>query len=319
GPPGHRAGAHRRQHADLLVGAGAHPDLLGHAPVAAGGRHRHAAPPRAAGGEPRALRRRRAGAADALGHAGGPRPGLRAHRAGQGTAGAAGGDQARAQERAHPRDDGARRSVRSPAGWRHPHRDGVLVAGHGPLSDRRDRPARLSGHPGRDPRLRRGGGDHQFAGGCVLWRAGSAGAARVKASPALRRLARHGGARFGAVVVVVFAAVAILAPWVAPYDPEAIALNRNLAAPSWGHPFGTDSLGRDVLSRTIWGARISLTIGFVSVGLAMVGGIPLGALSAWAGGWTDRLLMRSADVLISFPTLLLAIVVITIFGPGLGH
>jgi len=141
----------------------------------------------------------------------------------------------------------------------------------------------------------------------------------VKASPALRRLARHGGARFGAVVVVVFAAVAILAPWVAPYDPEAIALNRNLAAPSWGHPFGTDSLGRDVLSRTIWGARISLTIGFVSVGLAMVGGIPLGALSAWAGGWTDRLLMRSADVLISFPTLLLAIVVITIFGPGLGH
>ena len=141
----------------------------------------------------------------------------------------------------------------------------------------------------------------------------------MKASPALRRLARHGGARFGAVVVVVFAAVAILAPWVAPYDPEAIALNRNLAAPSWGHPFGTDSLGRDVLSRTIWGARISLTIGFVSVGLAMVGGIPLGALSAWAGGWTDRLLMRSADVLISFPTLLLAIVVITIFGPGLGH
>jgi peptide/nickel transport system permease protein len=136
---------------------------------------------------------------------------------------------------------------------------------------------------------------------------------------ALRRLARHGGARFGAVVVVVFAAVALLAPWVAPYDPEGIALGENLAAPSWRHPFGTDSLGRDVLSRTIWGARISLTIGFVSVGLAMVGGVPLGALSAWAGGWTDRLLMRSADVLISFPTLLLAIVVITIFGPGLGH
>jgi len=135
----------------------------------------------------------------------------------------------------------------------------------------------------------------------------------------LRRLTRHGGARFGAVVVVVFAAVALLAPWVAPYDPEGIALGENLTGPSWRHPFGTDSLGRDVLSRTIWGARISLTIGFVSVGLAMVGGVPLGALSAWAGGWTDRLLMRSADVLISFPTLLLAIVVITIFGPGLGH
>jgi peptide/nickel transport system permease protein len=135
----------------------------------------------------------------------------------------------------------------------------------------------------------------------------------------LRRLARHGGARFGAVVVVAFALVAVLAPWVAPYDPEGIALGSNLEGPSWRHPFGTDSLGRDVLSRTIWGARISLTIGFVSVGLAMVGGVPLGALSAWAGGWTDRLLMRGADVLISFPTLLLAIVVITIFGPGLDH
>jgi dipeptide transport system permease protein len=135
----------------------------------------------------------------------------------------------------------------------------------------------------------------------------------------LRRLARHGGVRFGAVVVTTFALVALLAPWVAPHDPEAIALRSNLQGPSWRHPFGTDSLGRDVLSRTIWGARISLTIGFVSVGLAMLGGVPLGALSAWAGGWTDRLLMRTADVLISFPTLLLAIVVITIFGPGLGH
>ena len=74
-----------------------------------------------------------------------------------------------------------------------------------------------------------------------------------------------------------------------------------------------------MLSRTIWGARISLTIGFVSVGLAMLAGIPLGTLSAWIGGWTDRLLMRAVDVLVSFPTILLAIVVITIFGPGLGH
>jgi peptide/nickel transport system permease protein len=134
-----------------------------------------------------------------------------------------------------------------------------------------------------------------------------------------RRLARHGGARAGAAVALTFAVVALLAPWVAPYDPEAIALGSNLRAPSWSHPFGTDSLGRDVLSRTIWGARISLTIGFVSVGLAMVGGVPLGALSAWIGGWTDRVLMRAVDVLVSFPTLLLAIVVITIFGPGLGH
>jgi peptide/nickel transport system permease protein len=100
-------------------------------------------------------------------------------------------------------------------------------------------------------------------------------------TPTWRRLARHGGARFGAVVVLAFAVVAVLAPWVAPYDPEAIALGTNLLGPSWSHPFGTDSLGRDVLSRTIWGARISLTIGLVSVGLARVGGVPLGALAAW--------------------------------------
>jgi peptide/nickel transport system permease protein len=136
---------------------------------------------------------------------------------------------------------------------------------------------------------------------------------------ALRRLARHPGARFGAAVAVLFALAALLAPWVAPFDPEAIALGANLQGPSPAHPFGTDSLGRDVLSRTIWGARVSLTIGFVSVGLALAGGAPLGALAAWRGGWLDRVLMRAVDVLLSFPTILLAIVVITIFGPGLGH
>jgi len=136
---------------------------------------------------------------------------------------------------------------------------------------------------------------------------------------ALRRLARHNGARFGAAVALGFALAALLAPWVAPYDPEAIALGANLQGPSRVHLFGTDSLGRDVLSRTIWGARISLTIGFVSVGLAMAGGVPLGALAAWRGGWPDRLVMRAVDVLLSFPTILLAIVVITIFGPGLGN
>jgi len=136
---------------------------------------------------------------------------------------------------------------------------------------------------------------------------------------ALRRLARHTGARFGATVALTFALAALLAPWVAPYDPEAIALGANLQGPSGAHLFGTDSLGRDVLSRTIWGARISLTTGFVSVGLAMVGGVPLGALAAWRGGWPDRLVMRAVDVLLSFPTILLAIVVITIFGPGLGN
>jgi peptide/nickel transport system permease protein len=138
-------------------------------------------------------------------------------------------------------------------------------------------------------------------------------------SPGSRRFLRHRGAVAGAALAVAFAVVALLAPWLSPYEPEAIALGQNLQRPSWHHPFGTDSLGRDVLSRTIHGARVSLTIGFVSVAVAMIGGVPVGAMSAYRGGWLDRIAMRAADVLVSFPTLLLAIVVITVFGPGLTH
>jgi peptide/nickel transport system permease protein len=133
----------------------------------------------------------------------------------------------------------------------------------------------------------------------------------------LRRFARHRGALAGGVIALFFATVALLAPWLAPHDPEAVRLGANLRPPSWAHPFGTDSLGRDVLSQTIYGARVSLTIGFVSLALALAGGVPVGALAAWVGGWVDRLTMRVVDVLVSFPTLLLAIIVITVFGPGL--
>jgi peptide/nickel transport system permease protein len=134
---------------------------------------------------------------------------------------------------------------------------------------------------------------------------------------AFRRFRRHRGAVAGGVIALFFAAVALLAPWLAPHDPEAVRLGANLRPPSWTHPFGTDSLGRDVLSQTMYGARVSLTIGFVSLGLALAGGVPVGALAAWAGGWVDRITMRVVDVLVSFPTLLLAIIVITVFGPGL--
>ena len=137
------------------------------------------------------------------------------------------------------------------------------------------------------------------------------------APPGGAALRRHRGAFAGLLMVGAFAAVAALAPWLAPYDPEAIQLDSNLRPPSWAHPFGTDSLGRDVLSLTMHGARISLTIGAVSVGLALLGGAPIGAIAGFAGGWVDRVVMRVVDVLVSFPTILLAIVVITVFGPGL--
>ncbi|HWN14007.1 MAG TPA: ABC transporter permease [Candidatus Dormibacteraeota bacterium] len=133
----------------------------------------------------------------------------------------------------------------------------------------------------------------------------------------LRRFGRHRGGMAGGIIAALFVATALLAPWLAPHDPEAMQLGASLASPSRAHPFGTDSLGRDVLSQTIYGARVSLTIGFVSVGLALLGGVPLGALSGYAGGWLDRVAMRGVDVLVSFPTILLAIIVITIFGPGL--
>jgi len=133
----------------------------------------------------------------------------------------------------------------------------------------------------------------------------------------LRRFLRHRGGVAGGLIAALFVLTALLAPWLAPHDPEAMQLGASLAPPSRLHPFGTDSLGRDVLSQTIYGARISLTIGFVSVGLALLAGVPPGALSGYVGGWLDRLAMRGVDVLVSFPTILLAIIVITIFGPGL--
>jgi peptide/nickel transport system permease protein len=133
----------------------------------------------------------------------------------------------------------------------------------------------------------------------------------------VRRFGRHRGALAGAAIAAGLAAAAVLAPWLAPYDPEAVQLGATLRPPSWDHPFGTDVLGRDVLSQTIFGARVSLTIGFVSVALALAGGVPIGGVAGYLGGWTDRLTMRVVDILVSFPTILLAIVVITIFGPGL--
>ena len=133
----------------------------------------------------------------------------------------------------------------------------------------------------------------------------------------MSRLLRHRGAVVGGVIVVLLAVVALLAPWLAPHDPDAMRLGENLRPPSWTHPFGTDSLGRDVLSQVMFGARISLIIGGVSVGLALMGGVPIGLAAGFAGGWFDRLTMRVVDILVSFPTILLAIIVITIFGPGL--
>ncbi|MFM2151413.1 MAG: hypothetical protein RLZZ187_3719 [Pseudomonadota bacterium] len=134
---------------------------------------------------------------------------------------------------------------------------------------------------------------------------------------ALRRFLRHKLAMFGLVVVVAFVLVALLAPWIAPYDPIETSWSRIRKPPSWAHPFGTDENGRDVLSRLIWGARASLMAGVVSVLGAVAIGVPLGLFAGLAGGWVDAVLSRIADAMLSVPFLILAIALAAFLGPAL--
>ena len=134
---------------------------------------------------------------------------------------------------------------------------------------------------------------------------------------AARRFMRHKLAVFGLVVVLAFVLVAILAPWVAPYDPIETSWTRIRKPPSWAHPLGTDENGRDVLSRMIWGARASLMAGVVSVLGAILIGVPLGLLAGLVGGWVDAVLSRIADAMLSVPFLILAIALAAFLGPAL--
>jgi peptide/nickel transport system permease protein len=121
----------------------------------------------------------------------------------------------------------------------------------------------------------------------------------------------------GGVIVIALFAVSLLATWLAPYDPNAIDLKNILAPPSGGHLFGTDQLGRDVLSRMIWGAGISLKVGFVATGIAIFIGTILGALSGYYGRWVDAVIMRFVDIMLCFPTFFLILAVIAILEPSI--
>ncbi|MDQ7849985.1 MAG: ABC transporter permease, partial [Armatimonadota bacterium] len=132
-----------------------------------------------------------------------------------------------------------------------------------------------------------------------------------------RQLRRNRAALAGGVVLLLLLLMAVFASAVAPVDPILIRPEQRLLPPSRTHPFGTDELGRDVLSRVIYGARISLTVGLISVGVALLGGVSLGLLSGYLGGWVDTLVMRLVDVLLAFPGILLAIVIAGTLGPGL--
>ncbi len=131
------------------------------------------------------------------------------------------------------------------------------------------------------------------------------------------RLRRNRMAVAGLVLVVGLFAVALLAPWLAPYDPNFIDLKQVLMPPGPAHLLGTDTLGRDVLSRVIFGARISLLVGFVAVGIATLIGVLVGALAGYYGGAMDALLMRLVDLMLCFPTLFLILAVIAVLGPSI--
>jgi len=133
----------------------------------------------------------------------------------------------------------------------------------------------------------------------------------------IRRVVRVRGAGFGLAAVLFVLLVALLAGQLSPYDPVAQDSGAILAGPSGAHLLGADELGRDVLSRLIWGARPSLEAGAISVSLALLLGIPMGLLAGYFGKWVDQVLMRLADALWSFPGLVLALAVESILGTGL--
>lgn len=121
---------------------------------------------------------------------------------------------------------------------------------------------------------------------------------------------------FGSVVALM-ALVALLAPIIAPYDPVQTRPVESLQEPSLAHPMGTDQLGRDTLSRVIWGARVSLTVAVIAVSIALTGGVTLGLIAGYFGGFIDHLLSRFIDAMLAFPGILLAIAITSALGPSL--
>jgi peptide/nickel transport system permease protein len=145
-------------------------------------------------------------------------------------------------------------------------------------------------------------------------------AASVNAAPwrrAVRRLVKRRGAVGGAIVVLFFVLVAVTAPLIAPYEPTATNWSAVRTPPSLEHWFGTDEIGRDVLSRVIFGARASLLAGVVSVSISLACGVPIGLVSGYVGGFLDGLLMRITDALLACPFLILAIALAAFLGPSL--
>lgn len=132
-----------------------------------------------------------------------------------------------------------------------------------------------------------------------------------------RWLPRQNTLIFGAAIILLWLLLAILAPWIAPFDPTKLDQTASLLPPGAGHLFGTDNFGRDILSRVLWGARVDLQICLIGVIFPFMLGTTLGAFSGYIGGAVDAVLMRCIDIVLAFPFLVLMLAIIAILGPGL--
>jgi peptide/nickel transport system permease protein len=136
---------------------------------------------------------------------------------------------------------------------------------------------------------------------------------------AVRAVLSRPTAVFGGSVLVLVSLLAVFAPWIAPYDPLATSWAAVRRAPSAAHWFGTDEVGRDLLSRTLWGARASLSAGVIAVTIAVGAGVPIGMLAGYVGGWVDAVIGRLTDAMLAVPFLILAIALAAFLGPSLGN
>ena len=132
-----------------------------------------------------------------------------------------------------------------------------------------------------------------------------------------KRFSRNKLSVIGSIIVILLITVSFLAPFFAPYDPTVIDVYNVLSPPGKKHLLGTDELGRDLLSRIIWGSRVSLKVGFVAVGIAIMIGIVIGSIAGFYGGKTDAILMRFVDIMLAFPTFFLILAVIAILEPNI--
>jgi peptide/nickel transport system permease protein len=149
----------------------------------------------------------------------------------------------------------------------------------------------------------------------------SAGLAGPRRESALghtwRAFRAHPAALAGAIVALALILVALLGPRLTPYPPDELSFTAILAEPTWEHPLGTDQFGRDILSRLVHGAHLSLGIGFISVGIGATIGSLLGLLAGYSGRWADHVIMRLIDIKLAFPGILLAIAIVSVLGPSL--